>query len=192
MFHVHADKRAQRSAGKIAAALTRLIQTKPFDQVTIADLQRETGVARTTFYRNFDNLADVLEWQCDLEFDRLFSRFTGAARFPSERDALRIYLAYWTEHSAILVNLIQIQRVDIIYKYQEKYANLMLKEYGPLLNLAQAEQKYFLSVRIGFILNIILTWVKNGCRETPAQLETIAERQLEYLLTSFAAGRDAR
>lgn len=192
MFHVHADKRTACSAGKIAAALSNLIQTKPFDQVTIADLQRETGIARTTFYRSFDNLVDVLEWQCDLEFYRLFSRFSGLTHFPSEKDALRIYLDYWTDHPSILVNLIKIQRIDIIYKYQEKYANLMLEKYGPLLNLAPAEQKYFLSVRIGFILSIILTWVKHGRQETPAQLAVIAERQLNYLLNSFVHGRKER
>lgn len=189
MFHVHADKRTVRSAEKIASALGKLIQIKPFNQVTIADLQRKTGIARTTFYRSFDNLADVLEWQCDLEFSRLFSRFSGLAHFPSEEDALRIYLNYWTDHPSILVSLVKMQRIDIIYKYQEKYANLMLEEYGPLLNLAPAEQKYFLSVRVGFILSIILTWVKHGRQETPAQLEAIAERQLNYLLNSFVHGK---
>lgn len=77
--------------------------------------------------------------------------------------------------------------MDIIYKYQEKYAHQMLKEYGPLPNLAPVEQKYFLNIRIGFILSIILTWVKSGRQETTSQLEKIVERQLEYLQTSFKA-----
>lgn len=60
MFHVHADKRTQGSAKKISSALTELMRTKNFEQITITDLQRKIGIARTTFYRSFDNLVDVL------------------------------------------------------------------------------------------------------------------------------------
>lgn len=185
MFHDHEDARTQRSAAKIVQALNELLQTKQFSTITIADIGRKTGIARSTFYRSFDNLIDVMEWQCDAAFAQLFKNFSGQKTFPSEKKALELSLQYWTHNSAILVNLIKIKRLDIIYKYQAKYAELMLQEYGPLINLAPAEKKYFLSVRVGFVLSIILTWLRSGQKESVKELEVIAERQVQYLMKTF-------
>lgn len=185
MFHIPNDKRSKNSAAVIATELTRLIAKIEFDQITIADLQKRTGIARTTFYRNFDNLIDVLEWQCDHQFNQLFKNFSDLDHFPSEKVALQIYLEFGTKHYQILENLIKIQRIDIIYKYQKKYAESMASEYGSLKDIAPIEQKYFLNVRIGFILSIILTWIENGRRESLLQLQAIAQHQLEYLMNTF-------
>ncbi|GEM_PF-5850719 len=68
MYHISKDKRAARSAALIYDGLLECMKKKPFDAVTISDLQKASGVARTTFYRAFDNLSDVLYWKCDTCF----------------------------------------------------------------------------------------------------------------------------
>lgn len=67
MYHVHPDKRTQRSAGKLSDALTKLLESTPLQKVTVSALCREARVARTTFYRSFDNLEDVISWHLTWE-----------------------------------------------------------------------------------------------------------------------------
>lgn len=185
MFHVHSDKRSQRSARKIADTVNELLTSESFSDMTIADVQRKTGIARTTFYRSFDNLIDVLEWQCDQRFQNLFARWSGLKRFPNEGVVLRQFLDFWAKDPQILISLIQIQRIDIIYRFLKKYAELLAEEYGPLTGLTSQDKKYFLSVRVGFVLSIILTWLRGGQVESIDELQSIARRQVDYLKRSF-------
>lgn len=181
MFHVHSDQRTRHSATKIAQSLNDLIEAKDFADITITDIQRKTGVARTTFYRSFDNLSDVLEWECDQQLSQIFNRYHGLTKFPNEQKILHDYLVYWTQHSQLLAILIKIQRMDIIYKYQYRYAEKMVAEYGPIDRFSKIPLNYFLAVRTSFILSIILTWVDNGQIESVSQLQAIAEAQAHQL-----------
>lgn len=185
MFHVHSDKRTQRSASKIARAVNDLIDQRAFTDITIADVQRRTGVARTTFYRSFDNLVDVLEWECDHYFHQLFQKFSGASRFPSERLALQTYLAFWGRHPQVLAHLVQAGRTDVIYCCQGKYARQMQSEYGPLAGLPPQERVYFINVRVDFVLSILLTWIRTGQKESIAELVQIADHQVRYLVDQW-------
>lgn len=68
MYHISKDKRTIESARLIYEGLLECLKTKAFDQITVSDLQKESGVARSTFYRAFDNISDVLYWKCDTRF----------------------------------------------------------------------------------------------------------------------------
>ena len=54
MYHISKDKRALQSSELIYNGLLECIRKKPFDQITVSDLQKASGVARSTFYRAFD------------------------------------------------------------------------------------------------------------------------------------------
>ncbi|MGN1284827.1 MAG: hypothetical protein ACI4TY_05960, partial [Candidatus Limosilactobacillus intestinavium] len=176
MFHVHHDQRTQRSANKIAKALNELVQQKDFQQITIADLQRQTGIARTTFYRSFDNLVDVLEWECAQQFNEMIKKYDDLAHFPSERQLLHDYLEHWMRNGELLTIIMKIQRIDIIYHYQYNFAHQMVEKYGSVDELQETPLSYFLAVRTGFILSIIFAWVQSGKKETLPQLQKIVEK----------------
>lgn len=75
MYHIRNDKRAIQSSELIYNGLLECIRKKPFDQITISDLQKASGVARSTFYRAFDNISDVLFWKCDTCFNEVLCNF---------------------------------------------------------------------------------------------------------------------
>lgn len=49
----------------ISDALKRLLQKKSLTKVTIADIARECGVTRMTFYYHFTDIYDLLLWICE-------------------------------------------------------------------------------------------------------------------------------
>lgn len=54
-----------RSKSKLLQALTELISDKQLESITVADLIRQAKVSRSTFYRDFIDKRDFLEWVMD-------------------------------------------------------------------------------------------------------------------------------
>ena len=102
MYHIKRDKRALASVELICAGLLRLMARKPFEKITITDLQKESTVSRSTFYRNFDCLEDVLELLCDRGFQTIFDTYNAQPPEARGRSAWRCFAtgaktaAFWS------------------------------------------------------------------------------------------------
>ena len=57
------DKRREanaRARASIENALMELLQTKNYSAITVTDIVRKAGVARATYYRNYDSIEDIM------------------------------------------------------------------------------------------------------------------------------------
>lgn len=183
MYHIRNDKRSRQSAELIYNGLLHCIKKKSFDQITISDLQKTSGVARTTFYRSFDNISDVLFWKCDLCFYEALVHDSQDA-FMDEIELSRSYFSYWAKHSDILELLVQINRQDIIYACHMKNADILQKRFGEIPGLPTAHGNYFMAIRTGFTISVLTAWMKGGRKESPEELVEIIQEQLRILLTT--------
>jgi AcrR family transcriptional regulator len=172
MYHISKDKRCLASAELIYKGLISLLGEKDYEEITVSDIQKASSVARSTFYRNFDNISDVLYWKCDVCFKEVLSSFSPQ-QFSSEFDMIDGYFSYWLAHSDILEYLLKINRIDIIYACHSKNAEEMAKQYGKLPNMDEASSRYFLAIRTGLTISVLTAWLKGGKKETPRQIERI-------------------
>lgn len=177
MYHIRNDQRSHRSAQLIYEALVERLRHKDFDQITVTDIQRATGVARSTFYRCFDNLPDVLYWQCDQCFRQAMACPEPGAP-PDEATLIRHYLSYWMTHSQLPELLIRINRLDIFYSCHLKNAQLLAQTFGVLPGLTGEEARYFLTIRTGMTLSILQAWLEGGQKETADQLLDILRKSV--------------
>lgn len=180
MYHISNDKRSARSADLIYNGLLDCIKKKPFDLITISDLQKVSGVARTTFYRSFDNLSDVLYWKCDACFYEVLGKYKPQI-FKGEKELARHYFEYWMKHSDILELLIQINRQDIIYACHMKNADILQKRFGAVPGLLIRHSNYFMAIRTGFTISVLTAWLKGGRKETSDEIVNIIQEQLTIL-----------
>ena len=180
MYHISKDKRAIQSSELIYNGLLECIKKKPFDQITVSDLQKASGVARTTFYRAFDNISDVLYWKCDTCFYEVLGNYHPKL-FECEIDLARHYFQYWMNHSDILELLIQINRQDIIYACHVKNAEILQERFGSIPGLRIEHGNYFIAIRTGFTISVLTAWLRGGRKETPEELIEIIEEQLSIL-----------
>ncbi len=172
MYHISKDKRAARSAALIYDGLLECMKKKPFDAVTISDLQKASGVARTTFYRAFDNLSDVLYWKCDTCFSEALAA-DGPEQFSNELDLALHYFGYWVERSDILELLMKINRQDIIYACHMKNAELLRQRFGELPGIDTKHGNYFIAIRTGFTISVLTAWLNGGRKESVEELSRI-------------------
>lgn len=180
MYHISKDKRAVQSSELIYNGLLECIKKKPFDQITISDLQKASGIARSTFYRAFDNISDVLYWKCDTCFYEVLGNCSPEL-FQGEIDLIQHYFQYWMTHSDILELLIQINRIDIIYACHMKNAEILQQKFGELPGISIEHGNYFIGIRTGFTISILTVWLKGGRKETPEELVGIIKEQLFLL-----------
>lgn len=180
MYHISHDKRAKRSAELIYQGLLACLREKPFAEITVTDLQKASGVARTTIYRSFDNLSDILYWKCDLSFQQALPS-PDAAAFPGDRELARHYFSFWLEHSDILKLLLDINRHDIIYACHLKHAKELERSFGTLPDLDEAGARYFMAIRTGITVGVLKAWLDGGRKESTEEMLHILEHQLVYL-----------
>lgn len=177
MYHISNDKRVIQSADLIYNGLLQCLEKKSFDQITVTDVQKASGVARTTIYRCFDNLSDILYWRCDLSF-REALLFEEPKDIPDEWELMQSYFSYWTAHSDILKLLIDINRQDIIYACHMENAELLEQFYGRLPGMDETSSRYFIAIRTGVTISMLKAWLDGGRRETAQELAEILRTQL--------------
>lgn len=182
MYHISKDKRAAQSADLIYHGLLQCLYCKSFDQITVTDVQKASGVARTTIYRCFDNLSDILYWRCDLCFKEALHSIQ-ATNAPNESELIPAYFSYWTEHSDILKLLIDINRQDIIYACHMKNAKILEQSYGTLPGLDEKNRRYFMAIRTGVTISVLKAWLDGGQKETAQELVQILQKQCGIIRT---------
>lgn len=167
MYHIKNDKRAQKSAELIYDGLSDLIEKKSYDMITITDIQKASGVGRATFYRSFDNINDVLYWQCALHYLEVM---TGYLREKEKHEGpedpyafLTFFFSYWMhdENSRILEQLIKIGHYDIIYRCHFD-STLIIRNAVPSKNaMTEKYYTYYMSGLIGAFVGFLITWIEN-------------------------------
>ncbi len=180
MYHISNDKRAKQSSELIYEGLVTCLKHKNFDEITVTDLQKASGVARTTFYRAFDNISDILYWKCDLCFNEILGSFTEE-EFRDEISLVRRYFSYWTEHKDILELLMKINRYDIIYACHMNGAHAMQEKFGVLPAFEIKHSNYFLAIRTGFTISILTEWLQGGSKESLDEIIDIVKEQLRLM-----------
>jgi AcrR family transcriptional regulator len=92
------DARAIRSGLALREALLRLLENKPFEQITIRDICAESGVHYATFFRHHATKESLLEAIAAQQIREL-NELTLAVREASDIDAgFRTLCAYVDEH----------------------------------------------------------------------------------------------
>jgi len=74
LYHIKSDKRARTSAAMLYESLMACMEVKSFEKISITELVDRATVGRSTFYRNFDEIADILYWKCDQQLSDMLGQ----------------------------------------------------------------------------------------------------------------------
>ena len=168
MYHIPNDLRARKTAFKIYQSLRHNLWDKELKDITVMDIYKESKIARTTFYRLFDNVIDVLEYQLDI----YFKEYNELKKDKTDR--VLFFYEYFDKHSD-LIYIISTQNEGILKRVME----------NNLINT----QEYYVALKIGIMTSLLCTWTKNKKKETPLEMSTITKKLLSNnvinILTEF-------
>lgn len=173
MYHIKSDKRCLRSASLIVEALEKLLDEKPFMEITVSDIQRTSGVGRSTFYRLFDNIDDVVTYS----IEESLKESLAAGGDLSWDNYIEEFLRTIIERGNKLVNIVKDGRIDLLIRP----IRLMLQELYKRENEASKTAAFYsTSIFTGACISAIRCWDENGRKESIEELAHIVRRFINY------------
>lgn len=173
MYHVKDDYRAIRSTKMIYEGLVQLIPQKEFATITVTDLVNAAKVGRTTFYRNFDTIEDVLKLRCDQIADGLIVylvKFRQSEDRASQTALLKPILRYFQMNSEIIELLIKAERMHIFEEAILKRFEPFKPYFGQFFQIEEEYVDYIMAIRVGSVSKVLTHWVSTGKKQNPDEL----------------------
>lgn len=184
MYHISNDKRAKNSAKRIGDGLLICLKNKKIGEVTVSDVQRAAMVGRSTFYRLFDNVDDVLSYLCDNVFESAYGKFEDTALFTPERTTLE-FIRTWMDNEALLTAIVDCNRTDFIFRSHEKY---LMKERGLFFKEVSTDEvqlTYLTTIMTACTAAILTAWLLNGKKESAEQIQARIKKCFKTLGSIF-------
>jgi hypothetical protein len=162
MYHISNDQRSKNSAEYIYEALSILLKEKNQKDITISKLVIKAGVGRTTFYRCFDSIHDILQYKSDLLFYdcAVFIHQTVVVEqnYNPKHTFIIPFLDFWHPHADFIETLLKIDDLSILYK-SFKIMIQHLEGLNP--NIPIEHYDYFVEVRAAVAISILVQWIRD-------------------------------
>lgn len=157
---------------QMAIALLELMANKEFTDITVTELIKKAGIARASFYRNFDSTIDVLDYATEKIAERIHEEILPAFISRNERKwrELLFHLIYeLNDPRRNLANKNPSNRALLFNKMNA----LMQKNYSDNMDETNIKQFYQSAACAGAITSTIGFWFDHGKKETPEELVDI-------------------
>lgn len=96
MIELKQNKKSLESQKRIYKGLRQILLTKPLSEITVADIKKECDISRSTFYRNFNNVVDVLDVMIEFFYNRYL------VRRREEKNQILYFFEYWGHHKDLI------------------------------------------------------------------------------------------
>ncbi len=184
MYRKIEDKRAQLSQRMIYQALVEVIERKNFENISVTEVVEKAQVARSTFYRNFDNLHDVLQMAADQSFQGLYDYVIDyyQNRLESEGKVINFikpFLEYWYEDSEVIELLIKSRSFDLLLQTLAKTIEKLIDLFEPKKGVITEYKNYYLAIRTSLAISVLIEWIRNDKDIPPEKLAEILRKQVE-------------
>lgn len=103
---------------KTKKALFSLMEKKGFDEITVTDIVRESGLSRQNFYKNFENKQELIN---EIFVSDVCSAISGSVLFDTEKALKKIFLRF-EEHKVFYLGLLRSSMNEHLYRMLCDYA----------------------------------------------------------------------
>jgi|GEM_PF-1084942 len=148
---------AQSSKDWIVEALFILLREKPLAKITVTEITKKAGVARLTFYRNFDSKEAVIQYQSNVLFERYLAELRQQPDMNLEA-MLHMSFTYWQQGEETLQVMIQNELTPMLEQAFRQYLSIIIDNFPQFKQFTHV-QHYFL---IGGMVQVIIDWLGHG------------------------------
>ncbi len=177
MYHIKNDKRAYKSAILISESLADMLKEKKYDEISITDVCVARGVARTTFYRLFDTLDDVLIYQFDTLFEESIKQFTSVTNMGKSFARFMVEIAM--NNRALVTAIVESGRSDLFDFSTRAKEPVIIQSMKIVVD--DKDRLYCTPMLTQLAYAVFRTWISTGCRETADELYGIMKQELKLI-----------
>lgn len=172
MYHIANDARAIKSANLIADAVITLSQRVTFADISIAAIQRESTVSRSTFYRLFDTPVDVLIYRCDQLVDDISRDMAKFGQRELQQSQIG-FIQACMNHVDLLQALATSNHTAILREAHRRYLPQIVSHLHLNNPIDDDTADYVNSMLVDILPSAMFVWLQHGRKE---DAETVYQR----------------
>ncbi|MHA5122882.1 TetR/AcrR family transcriptional regulator [Oenococcus oeni] len=180
------QRMVEQSKQWLSEALTELMKTKDYQDISITEIAQKAELSRKTFYHSFKNKEAVINYLCDQLFDQYFQKLVkqepqiGEAMLNTTFD---IFLNFWWQQRSIIRLLIQQGLFDHMNEIWQKKAVPRYNQFAAPWHVKGTPKQvaYVMAFQLGGFTNILRLWLGQDSPEAPEKIKDLmllAARQL--------------
>lgn len=162
----------------IFTALMILMEKTNFKDISITDLCKKAGVSRMAYYRNYNFKEDVIIDYLDEMFEKYLKEILSYEKLDIYRNSI-LFFSYFRKHEKLILNLITSNLTYLIMERFDKYIYSIIsnivsgKKYPPEI------EKYIIQYMAGGQYKVLISWAKDGMKESDEEMANITWRYIE-------------
>jgi AcrR family transcriptional regulator len=164
------DKRLEarhRSIDAIFDTLFHLLKSQPMDTITVSSIIKKSGVARSTFYRHFASVPDVVEGY----FRFLDEKFDQEAGDKVDLRSREYLTKVFTVYKQIGDRMLICQNAGLGDRFLQAIVEYYIARIGDMPY--RSTDRYELHYYAGAIFCVAREWIATGMAEAPEQVADI-------------------
>jgi len=169
MYYISNDIRTQKSADLIANALNEYILKKNFTEITVTDLQKASSVSRSTFYRLFDNIVDVLSYQCDKLVSDIIKHIMETSTAITQNIPL-IIIQKIMDNEVLLDVLVKSEHMELLSKSHHNMLDILSSHSSFPKSINSETIDYLNSITTASLISVMSVWVLHGKKESAEEI----------------------
>ena len=166
----------------LIASFKKLLETEPFDKITISDITNDCGLSRQTFYYHFRDIFDMIRWIYNSES---LNEIGGRGGYGTWQDKIRELFDYTLNNNSLILGRFNSKcRNDLVGYYMDvsirKISDIVeMKSDG---DIAEKDKKFIASVYAYAFVGIMVDWISDGMKESS---EEMVDRVYKIVMSNF-------
>ena len=179
----------------LASALKELLEHKPLNKITIADITEQCGVNRQTFYYHFQDIYALLEWIYTTDAQRLLE---GKRDGDTWQQGFLQVLEYIRDNRALVRNTYHSVSRELLegYLYRVTYQLMrdVVEERAAGTQVPEEDRAFLAHFYKYAFVGLTVEWMQGGMKEEPARLvsrvNTVMEGNIAAALERMARRKE--
>lgn len=166
----------------LIASFKKLLETEPFDKITISDITNDCSLSRQTFYYHFRDIFDMIRWIYNSES---LNEIGGRGGYGTWQDKIRELFDYTLNNKSLILGTFNSKcRNDLVGYYMDvsirKISDIVeMKSDG---DIAEKDKKFIASVYAYAFVGIMVDWISDGMKESS---EEMVDRVYKIVMSNF-------
>ena len=155
----------------LAGALKELMDTKPFQKISVSDICERCQMNRKSFYYHFKDIYDLVEWSCLEDAKRALEEKKTYDTW--QQGFLQIFKAV-QENKPFILNVYRCVHREQVEKYLQPLVDQLLlnviNEEAAGITVRDEDKQFIAQAYSYMFIGLMLDWIKDDMREDPQQI----------------------
>lgn len=175
MYNQRVTEKGALQQALLQRSLLEMLETVPFEKITVINLCEHAGLSRKTFYRLFTDKTDVLYALVDQTITNYINfEYPDAIDTVEAPARMQQFLAYWKSQKAFLDILKKNKMITVLF--ERSIDHIMNEDFSTMQKFGAYEHpdaKEIILFRYSSILSLVVYWYKRGYHQSIPEMAAL-------------------